>query len=66
MTEREVFKNYDNLSENELNSDNHKEVSVRNDVITSAIVHCRCEKRGKKQMNSGKNSVYKIWYNVTQ
>ena len=44
MTEREVFKKYDNLSRNEMKSKNNKEVYVRNDVITSVIVHCTGEK----------------------
>ena len=48
MTEREVFKKYDNLSENGQNSKNNKEVYVRNDVITSAIVHYKGEKRGQE------------------
>ena len=46
MTEKEVLKKYDNLSENKLNSKNNKEVYVRNDVITNIIVRCRGEKRG--------------------
>ena len=45
MTEKEVFKKYDNLSENKLNSKNNKEVYVRNDVITNIIVRCRGEKK---------------------
>ena len=44
MTEREVFKKYDNLSRNEMKSKNNKEVYVRNDVITNVIVHGRGEK----------------------
>ena len=57
MTEWEVFKKYNNLSGKEIKSKNNKEVGVRNDVITSVILHCRGEKnRGlkktKKKMNS--------------
>ena len=37
MTEREIFKKYDNLSENELKAKNNKEVYAKNDVITTAI-----------------------------
>ena len=48
MTEKEVFKKYDNLSENKLNSKNNKEVYVRNDVITNIIVRCRGEKKRVK------------------
>ena len=39
MTEREVFKKYGNLSENELNRKKNKDVYISNDVITSVIVH---------------------------
>ena len=49
MTEREVFKNYDNLSENELNSKNNKEVYVRNDVITCVTVHYRGKKKREQK-----------------
>ena len=49
MTEREIFKKYDNLSENELNTKSNKEVDVRNDVITSVIMHCRGEKKEEKE-----------------
>ena len=58
MTEKEVFKKYDNLSENKLNSKNNKEVYVRNDVITNIIVRCRGEKkrvRTKKWIDSEEN-----------
>ena len=49
MTEREIFEKYDNLCENELNTKTNKEVDVRNDVITSVIVHCRGEKKRRKK-----------------
>ena len=56
MTGTEIFKKYDNLSENELNSRNNKEIYVRNDVIMSVIVSCRGEKEeGKKLMDSEDN-----------
>ena len=48
MTERGIFENYDNLSENELNKKDNKKVYVRNDVITSVIIHCRGEKTRRK------------------
>ena len=44
MTEREIFKKYDNLSENELNAKNKKEVHTKNDVMTTVIKRCRGEK----------------------
>ena len=68
MTEREVFKNYDNLSENELNSKNNKEVYVRNDVITCVTVHYRGKKK-REQKNrwiQKKIRVYRSWYYGTQ
>ena len=56
MTGTEIFKKYDNLSENELNSRNNKEIYVRNDVIMSVIVSWRGEKEeGKKLMDSEDN-----------
>ena len=48
MTERGIFENYANLSENELNKKDNKKVYVRNDVITSVIIHCRGEKTRRK------------------
>ena len=68
MTEREVFKKYDNLSRNEMKSKNNKEVYVRNDVITNVIVHGRGEKqkdKKKKKMNSEENYGLEnliLWY----
>ena len=49
MTEREIFKNYDNLGESELNKKDNKKVYVRNDVITTVIVHCRCKRKKRKK-----------------
>ena len=51
MTEREVFKKYGNLSENELNSKKNKDVYISNDVITSVIVHWWSEE--KRTKNTG-------------
>ena len=47
MTETKVFKKYDNLSKNELNTKNNREVYVRNDIITFVLKHCRGKKRVK-------------------
>ena len=41
MTEREIFKKYDNLSKNELNKKSNKRVHVKNKIITTVIVCCR-------------------------
>ena len=45
MTEREIFKKYDNLSENELNPKNNKEVYAKNHVMTTVIKRLRGEKK---------------------
>ena len=41
MTEREIFKKFDNLSEDELNTKSNKNIYVRNDVKTIVIKRCR-------------------------
>ena len=51
MTEREVFKKYGNLSENELNSKKNKDIYISNDVISSVIVHWWSEE--KRTKNTG-------------
>ena len=49
MTEREIFEKYDNLSEDELSEKSNKNVYVKNDVMSTAIKHCRVEKKKKKR-----------------
>ena len=49
MTEREIFENFDNLSEDELNTKSSKNVHVRNDVMTTVIKRCRGEKKDAKE-----------------
>ena len=46
MTERENFKKYHSLSENELNNKSNK---YKNDVIATVVLHCRAEKRAQKK-----------------
>ena len=46
MTERETFKKFDKLSENELDKLCNKSVFVTNTIMTNIINHCRGEKRG--------------------
>ena len=48
MSKREIFENFDNLSEDELNAKNNKEVYAKNDVITTVIKRYRGGKRRKK------------------
>ena len=45
MTEREIFKNYDNLTEDELSKISNKNVYVKNDVMRTVIKRCRGEKK---------------------
>ena len=55
LTEREIFRKYDNLSENELNTKSNKKVYVRNDIMTFVIKHCR----GKKARREIKKRIQK-------
>ena len=48
MTEREVYKKFGNLSEDELDTKNNKNAFVRNNVMTNIIKHCRGEKKSNK------------------
>ena len=45
MTEREIFKKFDNLNEDELNTKSNKNVYVKNTIMTNVIKHCRGEKK---------------------
>ena len=49
MSEREIHKRFDNLSENELNTKSNKNVCVKNNVMTNIIKHCRGEKKRNKK-----------------
>ena len=40
MTEREIFKKFDKLSEDELNTKSNKNVFVKNTIMTNIIKHC--------------------------
>ena len=52
MTKRKIFEKFDNLSEDELNAKNNKEVYAKNDVMTTVIKRCRGEKkRGKRKID---------------
>ena len=48
MREREIYKNFGNLSEDELNTKSNQNIYVRNDVTTSIIKRCRGEKKRHK------------------
>ena len=45
ITEKEILEKYANLTENELNAKKNKELYAKNDVMTTAIKRCRCEKK---------------------
>ena len=49
MTEREIFEKYANLNEDELSEKSNKNVYVKNDVMSTVIKRCRCEKKKKRQ-----------------
>ena len=48
ITEREIYKKYDNLSKDELNIKSNKNVFVKNNVMTNIIKRCRGEKKRNK------------------
>ena len=45
MTEKDIFKKFDNLNEDELNAKSNKSVYVRNIIMANIIKHCRGEKK---------------------
>ena len=49
MTEKEIFKKYDNLNEDELNAKNNREVYAKNDVKNTIIKRWRGEKKVAKE-----------------
>ena len=53
MSEREIFEKNDDLSENELNTNNNKEVYAKNDVMTTAEV--KKEEVREKKIDLEKN-----------
>ena len=48
MTERKIYKKFDNLSEDELSKKSNKNGYVKNNVMTNIIKHCRGEKKKEK------------------
>ena len=44
MAKRQIYKNFTNLSQEELNTINNKKTYVRNGVMTTVIKPCRQEK----------------------
>ena len=48
MTEREIFKKFDNLNEDELNTKSNKNVYVKNIIMTNIVKQCKGEKKKNK------------------
>ena len=51
MTEREIFEKYDNLTKDELNTKTNKNVSIKNDGMTTVIKHCTGERKKRQKKN---------------
>ena len=45
MTEREIYENFDNLSDEELNTKSNKNIYVKNIIMTTIIKRCRGKKK---------------------
>ena len=57
MTVKEIFENYDNLSEDELIKKSNKRAYVWNFIMTFIIKHCRGEKRGKRKIDGFRKKI---------
>ena len=58
MTEREIYKKFTNLSDEELNTKNDIKTYVKNDVMTTIIKQCRGEKtRGIRAIDGFRNKL---------
>ena len=53
MTERKIFENYANLSEDKLNTKSSRNVYVKNDVMSTVIKRCRGEERRDEREITG-------------
>ena len=49
MTKREIFENFDNLSKDELNAKNDKDVYAKNGVMFTVIKRWRGKKKSRKK-----------------
>ena len=54
MTERKIFKTFNNLTKDKLNTKNNKNVYVRNDVMTTTMKPSRDKKKKEKKIPSKK------------
>ena len=50
MTEREIYKNFTNLNEDELNIKSNKSFYVKNNILTNIIRHCKNEKKKRNKI----------------
>ena len=58
MTKRGIYKKFDNLSENELNTKSKKNIYVRNDAMTTITKHCRGKKtRGIRAIDGSRKKL---------
>ena len=55
MTEREIFKKFDNLNEDELNTKSNKSVYVKNIIMTNIIKHRQQTDLEKKRFQTMKS-----------
>ena len=53
MTEREIFKKFDILGEDELNTKSNKSIYVKNIIMANIIKHCRGEKKRRLRAIDG-------------
>ena len=49
MTKKEIFEKFHNLSEDELNAKNKKEIYAKNDVMTTVINAAEVKKKRRKK-----------------
>ena len=48
MAEREIFKKFDNLNKDELNTKSNKNIYAKNNIMTNIIKYCKGEKKRNK------------------
>ena len=58
MTKKQIFKKFNNLSQEKLNTINNKKIYIKNDVMTTVIKRCRGEKtRDKRAIDGFRNKL---------
>ena len=67
MTKRGIFEKFDNLSEDELNAKNNKEVYAKNYVMTTVIKRCRGEKKiGERKIDAFRRKLMISDFEITE